>query len=160
TPDNTTRARIAAVGDDFWKVSAARIALGRLPQPGERGVMLLSHAFFEQQFHSDPLVIGRGVTVEGKPVTITGVLPKGFLLQFPPPTWPNFDPKAIDAYLPMILSPQGRLRSGSYGERITFVVAKLRPGISMERAQAELEAIRGRVAQANPKWFANTAKLR
>src|SRR5438034_649865 len=106
TTDTATRARIASVADDFWRLSGAHAALGRLPRPGEQDVMLLSHAFFEQQFQSDPHILGRAITVEGRQVTITGVLPNGFLFQLPPPTWLKFDSsKAIDAYRPMILSP-------------------------------------------------------
>jgi predicted permease len=159
--DDGTRARLVAVSDDFWGLSGARAALGRLPQPGERHALLISHEFFERWFHSDPRMVGSAVTIDGKQqVIITGVLPKGFPFQLPPSFWPGFDnSKAVDGYSPMIISPQDRVRSAAYAGMVT-VVAKLKPGVTADRAQAEIEAIRGRVRQASPKWFTNDAKLR
>jgi predicted permease len=157
--NDVARARIMYVSEGFWEISGARPVLGRLPQIDERNTLLLSHKFFERWLHSDPTIVGRTVTVEGQPAMIVGVLPKSFLFQLSVPSVPGFDAsKDIDAYRPKILSPQDRDHSRPSAAN-TSVVAKLKPGVSIDRARTELEVIRDRVRQANPKWFTNQAKL-
>src|SRR5690242_18866252 len=68
----------AEVTSDFWRISGARPALGRLFGAGARDVAVLSDQVFAQQFHRDPSLIGKQVTLMGQPVTIIGVLPAGF----------------------------------------------------------------------------------
>ncbi len=157
---DATRARIASVSDDFWEISRVRPALGRLPKPNEPDVLLISHGFFERWFHSDPDIAGKGVTVDGRQVTITGVLPRDFLFELPVAWGREFDSKDIDGIAPMIISPQDRTRQTGFGGGFSNVVAKLKPGMSTDHAKVELEAIRARIAQENPGWRPNQAKLR
>ena len=107
TADGATRARVASVSNDFWDLSGAQPAAGRLPAPAERDAVLLSDGFFERWFHGDLSVIGRAVTVNGGLGTITGVLPTGFRFQLPSMTGPaGLQPKAIDVYRPLIVPPR------------------------------------------------------
>ena len=62
---------IARVTDGFWKLSGARPVLGRLFTSGERDALVLSDGLFERRFGRDPRVIGRVVTLGGRPATIT-----------------------------------------------------------------------------------------
>lgn len=153
--DNATHARIAMVSEDFWDLSGAQPAFGRLPARGERGTLLLSHGFFERWFQSDVNVIGKPVMLEGRQVTITGVLPKGFRFQFPSPTWPGFEIRDLDGYRTVVVQATDRARVQLFN-----VVAKLKPNITIERARVELETIRARIAQGHPTFLRNQAALR
>ena len=139
------RARLANVTEDFWDLTGAQPAIGRLPVFGERGAVVLSHAFAQQWFADDSGAIGRTVTLEGQMVTVAGVLPRDFRFHLPAPPWPGFRSKSIDIYQPMFISP---VREGMVG--LFNVVGRLRPGVTIERARGELELIRARIAAEHP----------
>jgi putative ABC transport system permease protein len=116
--------------------------------------VLLSDGFFERWFHGDLSVIGKAVTVNGGPGTITGVLPKGFRFQLPSMTGPGGpQPKAIDIYRPLFVPP----RTSEVAE-LLFVVARLKPNVTTDRARAEVETIRAAQAGAHP--FAGQTRVR
>lgn len=77
----------AKVAPDFFKVLGLRAIAGRVFHAGDdngcSGCILLSHEIWRLQFHSDPSVIGREVTVDGIPRQIIGVLPRDFYLLSP-----------------------------------------------------------------------------
>ena len=119
--------------------------LGRLPRRGEDAVVL-SYPFFVRAFHGDPTVAERAITINGRQVTIAGVLPPGFRAQLTrPPAFSGLTEKEAEAYRPLVVLPptDGRVR-------LLSVFGKLKAGVSPERAQLELEAIRSRVKTANP----------
>jgi putative ABC transport system permease protein len=157
TTNGATRVRLADVTEDFWDVSGARPATGRLPQPGERSVLVLSHAVAQRWFRGDPDVIGRTVTLDGRQVTIVGVLPEDFRFHFPGQPWPGFRPREVDAYQPLYISPVREAQIGLFN-----VIGRLKPGVTLEQARAEIEAIRTRIAQThpNPYVFENYRTLR
>ena len=149
TDDNVVEARVAWVSDDFWSVSGARPSLGRLPLSGEDAV-LLSYPFFERAFQADPKTAGRAVTIGGRQVTVAGVLPPGFRPQLTKPFVSNgLQERAVDAYRTMRVTPP--TTSGGITRTQAFsVMGKLKAGVSIERARAELETIRSRMKTANP----------
>jgi putative ABC transport system permease protein len=151
TAQGSVPARAGLVSHDFWKVSGVRPTLGRLPLDGEQDVFVLSSSMFEQWLQSDPAAIGKVIDVQGRAQTLIGVLPKEFLFEFPT-FFPGFGDKEIDMYRP----PQGY---GS-GRGILTVVGRLKPDVSIDRARAELAAIRERVAADNPRHEAAEMELR
>ena len=152
-----TRARLANVTEDFWDVTGARPAAGRLPRPGEKDIVVLSHSFRQRWFPHDADLIGRTVTLDGRGATVIGVLPEDFRFHFPGSPWPGFRPKAIDIYQPVFISP---VREGMIG--LFNVVGRLKPGATLDQARAELEGIRARILQEhpNPYRFEDQARLR
>jgi putative ABC transport system permease protein len=151
-----TRVRAARVTEDFWDLAGVRPVAGRLPRVDERGnVVLLSHTFAERRFHGDPGVIGRAITLDGRQVTIVGVLPEDFRFHFPTSPWPGFKPREVDVYRPFFVSSA---REGQI--QLLNVVARLRPGVTLERAQAEIETIRERIAEAHPHPMHDQRRLR
>jgi putative ABC transport system permease protein len=150
-----TRVRHADVTEDFWRLTGAQAASGRLPRPGERGVVLLSDGFAQRWFSSEEVIGGKSVTLDGRPVTIIGVLRRDFPFHFPRPRWAGFRPKDVDIYRPVFASSA---RNGPI--RAFNVVARLRPGVTLERARAEMETIRARSAQTHPSPFQDRRRLR
>ncbi|MGA2147197.1 MAG: ABC transporter permease [Bryobacteraceae bacterium] len=122
------------IGGDFWTLSGASPALGRLFAPSEPSSLVVSWEVFQRQFGADPHVIGSAVTVDGRAATVCGVLPKGYRFQFPR-WWAVQHPEPVEAYLPIDQGdPKIRGRGGQ-------VVASLKPGVSISQALAELKLI-------------------
>ena len=77
------QAMTAFVTDDFWAITGAQPSPGRVFAPGERGVVILGRGIFERRLGSDPNIIGKTVTLDGRAVTVVGVMPRSFRFQFP-----------------------------------------------------------------------------
>jgi putative ABC transport system permease protein len=139
------------VTEDFWAVSGARPSLGRLPLNGEDAV-LLSYPFFERAFHADPALAGRAVTIGGRQVTVAGVLPPGFRPQLTKPFVSNgLQERAVDAYRTLRVTPP-TTAGGITRVQLFSVIGKLKAGVSIERARADLETVRSRTKTANPNF--------
>jgi len=118
-------------GGDFWRLTGATAALGRLFGPGDHDRIVISWDLFQHEFGGDPHAVGGAVTVDGKAFTITGVLPSNFRFQFPR-WWTALHPEPIEAYL--TLPAETQRRGGQ-------VVAALKPGVSVSQAFAELQSL-------------------
>ena len=153
--EGATRVRYANVTEDFWRLTGAQPASGRLPQPGERGVVLLSDGFAQRWFASGQEIVGKTVNIDGRPVAIIGVLPRNFRFHFPRASFSGFRPKDVDIYRPFSASSA---RGGPI--QLLNVVARLRPGVTLERARAEMETVRARIAQGHPNPFNDRRRLR
>ncbi|HZM94236.1 MAG TPA: ABC transporter permease [Vicinamibacterales bacterium] len=159
TADNVVQSRVAGVSEDFWAVSGARPMLGRLPLGGEDAV-LLSYPLFVTAFHADPGVVGRAVRINARQVTVAGVLPPDFRPQLTKPIASNGLPeKAIDAYRTFIVPPPTTTPDGITITRSINVIGKLKPDVSVQHAQADLEAIRSRTKAANPMPLPPTLRM-
>jgi len=121
-------------------------ALGRLftedeQVEGNHRVVILSHELWQTRFGGRADVVGRSIDVDGEPHVIVGVMPESF--EFPTP-WGGRDESRL--WAPLLLPREDSARgSHSYG-----AVARLADGVTPERAEAELQAIAGRLAQAHP----------
>ncbi len=151
----TTRVRTADVTDDFWSLSGATPAAGRLPRPGEREAVLLSHAFAQRWFAGDPDLIGRPMTLNGRQSTVVGILPNQFRLHVPVSAGPGRRPKDVDIYQPMTVSSA---RRGPI--QLLNVVGRLADGATFDSARAEIKAIRDHAARAQPRPFVDQRALR
>ena len=124
----------SAVTSNLFRLLGVRPAIGRTFLPGEehagRGnVVLLSHQLWERRFGSDPAMVGKAITLDGSSFTVVGVMPAGF--QFPNQS--NF-------WLPLVLS-------NDYGNAMDQVVARVKPGVTLERARADVAVIQQRLEQ-------------
>src|SRR5262249_22879393 len=99
--DESSQERIASITGDFWSITGAQPAFGRLFGPGERNTIVLSQGLFERRFGSDPLAIGKRVAVNGHPFTIGGVLARDFRFLLPQQVGAADERKEIDAYIPI-----------------------------------------------------------
>jgi predicted permease len=93
-------------------------------------VAVASHGFWQGLLGGDRSAIGRGITLDGQSFTLIGVMPEGF--QFP------YSSSAIGLWIPWEAPPD--LRSHPT-RRLEAVVARLKPGVSMEAARQELAAM-------------------
>jgi putative ABC transport system permease protein len=117
-----------SITPEFWRMAGARAALGRLFSEGDHDVVVLTWPMFEQQFGGDPRVLGRVIRVDGRQATIIGVLPKKFRFIFP--VMPGAMSGEPEAFTLRIIPPELQVRGRSL--QIMFVVAKLKPGISVD----------------------------
>ncbi len=118
-------------------------ALGRVLLPeddavGAPPVTLLSHAVWQSRFGADPAVIGQDVVLNGTSYTIVGVMPRGFLFPYEGVAFwfTLFDEEKTSDYRP-----------GGYLK----VIARLRPDVSIEQAQAEMDGIVSHLAEEYPE---------
>jgi len=132
----------ALVSIDFFRVLGIAPARGRtfLPeeeQTGGRDVALVSDAFWHSHFGGEESLLGRTLTLDGRNVTVVGILPQSFRfpMQLPEPqVWlPRVDEVAV-------LRPEQVRRGASY----LSVIGRLREGSSLPQAQAELKTIDAR----------------
>jgi len=117
------------------KPIAGRNFLPEEDRPGGAPALLISNAFWQRRFHSDPSAIGRTLTVDGIPRTIVGVVPHEL-----------GEMVAADLWLPTAIDPNSPERKNhNYG-----IVALLKPGITVAQARAEMTLIAQRLERAYP----------
>src|SRR5215210_1215709 len=124
--------------------------LGRTFTPedtkGERrDFVVLSHGLWQRRFGSSPDIIGRAITLNGANVTVIGVMPRDFKWFFKENSRTG---KPAQLWLPMGLKTADRKESGRY----TMSVGRLAPGVSREKAQAEMDTITARLENQYPDY--------
>ena len=125
----------------FFTVLRAQPLLGRVfgdadCQTGRDGVALLNYGFWERRFAADPTVLGRQIELDQRMYTIVGVMPKR--MQYPSDT---------DVYLPF--APTSR-QLANRADRNYLVIGRLRDGVSVQQAQAEMQTLATHMAAAYP----------
>jgi predicted permease len=131
------------VSGNYFRMLGIKAAAGRLlsrddDRPGASPVAVISHGYWQRQFAGDPSAIGRTMRISGHPVTIIGVAAAGFTgLGGWGPSYDFFAPLELFDVLkdPRMLP----LRSG--GTSVLEMIARLRPGTSIEQAQAAGETV-------------------
>jgi MacB-like periplasmic core domain len=88
----STTQQIGSITGDFWSISGAKPALGRLFREHEQDQLVLSWPLFQERFGGDAGVIGKSTTIGGRRFTVAGVLPKSFRFVFPPDMYPGSHP--------------------------------------------------------------------
>jgi predicted permease len=146
--------RVTSISEDFWAITGARAALGRLFGPGEPDAIVLSHRAFERRFNAEPGVLGRAVSLNGYPVSIVGVLPRDYRPVFPSSLGDDMTEAAGYISLPDTPGRPGSADRAVAGGRPvpTWVraVGKLRPRVTIEQARSELQIIFDQLANDFP----------
>ena len=138
-PERLTGARVTA---GFFPTLGVAPAEGRmfLPEedrPGGERVLVVSHGMWQQRFGADPQIVGRQLTVDGQTFTVVGVMPRGF----------TFPQDGTEIWVPYALDPQQAERAAHF----LRVIARLKPGVTLERAQMDMDVIARRLEQSYPK---------
>ncbi len=120
-------------------------------RPGGEGVVLLSEGYWRRSFGADPGVIGRGLTLNGRGVTVTGVVPR---LTLPRSIDESTD---VDVWKPLPITEETRTHGGHWLQ----VVGRLRDGVALEQAQAEMATLAVALERERPDdnagWGATVA---
>ncbi len=140
-PERLTGMRVSA---SYFNVLGVSAALGRtfLPgedQPGRDKVAILSDRLWQRRFGSNAKVVGEAVRLNGESYTVVGVMPKGYRLGFYGP----------QLWMPLVFPPQSVLPAARE-DRSLGVMARLKSGVSVETAKAEMVALAIRSEQTYP----------
>ena len=133
----------AQVSYNFFDMLGTKAALGRTfvaddGQPGHGQVVVLSHALWRERFGADPTLIGQSIEVQDKAYTVIGVLPPGFTV--------FGTSKRYDVWIPFTWDRTQLNRE----EHSVIAFARMRPGVTLAQAQAEMTAINWRLRKAYP----------
>ena len=117
--------------------------------PGQDNKVILSYGLWQSRFGGQPDIVGKTLTVNGRPCVIIGVMPRGF----------SFPKSPAELYAPLALTRSKEFAGG----RFLSAVARLRPGVTLAQAQQDIErAARITVAlrpDNNQKWSAEAVPL-
>src|SRR5262249_46887263 len=111
--------------------------------PGAARTVVLSHALWQRRYHADPSIVGRSVSIDDVAYTIVGVMPAAFHF----PTAVPGGLGTVEAWIPLRPSPDIEDR----GSHNYWVVGRLRPGVTLERARAAMTTIGVRLARQYPQ---------
>jgi len=130
------------VSQDYFHVFGVAPALGRtfLSQedlPGGAKVAVVSNDLWKTRLGGDPSLVGKPLLVAGDPYTVVGILPASF----------HPDPPA-DVFIPIQADPNS-INQGHY----LLVAGRLKPGVTIEAAKANMKLAGERFREANPKWM-------
>lgn len=136
------------MGDGLFELLGVQPLLGRTLQPedfqpGRDHMLVLSHKLWQRAFGGDPGIVGQPLALSGESYTVVGVMPPQF--QFPP-----FWSTRAEMWAPLDLSSRATSRGGNS----LRVFARLKAGVSLSQAQAEVDAMNTQLAEAYPE--ANT----
>jgi len=144
-PDPIARRRRPAASENFFATLGVAPALGRFVQGGDGGRWLnISYEVWQRHFAGDTGIVGRSIEVNNQPMSVAGVLPRGFKV-----------------YLgsDVVLSQQLDLvyyRSSGYDDdpfRGNLVIARLRRGVPIETARAAIETVARRMVDEHPDRY-------
>ena len=131
------------VTERFFETLGVTPMLGRTfaadeHQTGRNRVVLLSHHLWQMRFGSDPAIVGRTLTLDGNPYVVVGVMPRhiGY-------------PSRKDIWVPQVAAADSRRlsRLATYYQ----VIGRLKPGVTIDRARAELATVAERLAASYPR---------
>jgi putative ABC transport system permease protein len=106
-------------------------------QPGKDAVALITHSLWQRRFGGDPNIVNKTITINSIVRTVIGVMPEHF----------NF-PKGAEVYAPLPMTPELIRSRGSHS---FYVFGRLKPGVSIESAQADIDNITARLEQQYPE---------
>jgi len=151
TGDDVRRIRILPVSADYFDVVRVQPSIGRpfsRDEETEAPVVVLSHALWKDTFGGDPSAVGKSLIMNGRSYAVAGVMPDGFA-----------DPLAgsVDAWVPGDLRP-GRDPNEADNHYLS-VIARLRPDVTVARAQAELDRLSATLRDRYPNARYAAARL-
>jgi putative ABC transport system permease protein len=143
--DEPERSYGLAVSTSLFPLLNIQPAVGRAfsseeEKPGANPVVIVSHGLWRRRFGSDPGFVGKVVKLNNKAYTVVGIMPPDF--EFP------LAAQTVEIWVPLTLSPDLLADRGNHN---VSVVARLKPGVTLQQAQAEMEKIASKLAQEYPE---------
>jgi putative ABC transport system permease protein len=135
------------VTDGFFAMLGAQPQIGRdflseEDQPGRNNVVILSHGLWQRRFGGEAKILNQTLTLNGQSYTVIGVMPASFRFGGREPIW-----------TPMAFTTQ---QAQNHGGHYLSAIGRLKPGVTLDQARAEMVTIAGRLAtqypEANAGW--------
>jgi putative ABC transport system permease protein len=131
----------AAVSPNFFAMLGVHASIGRAftaeeGEPGRDQVAILNHGYWTRRFAGDPNLLGRSITINGRNVTVVGIMAAD--LQYP---------RAVDLWMPLALTSQ---QAAEHSRPSVQVLGRLRPSVSLDQSRGELQAVAARLKQLYP----------
>jgi putative ABC transport system permease protein len=139
--DKAEQVTASRVSPEFFSTLGAQPMLGRAfsaeeNNPGHSNVVVLSHRFWQDHFASNRDIVGRDITLDGAKYLVAGVMPPSF-------RFPDF----AQVWTPMAWTDQEKTVRGNHNY---LAIARLKPGVDLKQAQAEMNTISNRLEQQYP----------
>src|SRR5580704_9789019 len=139
------------ISSDFFSLLGVKPVVGRVFAPGEdeigaAPVAIISASLWERKFSSSPSILGKGITLDGKGYTVVGVVPSNFNLLLRSSSR-SFHPSEVYVPIGQWGNPALLNRGAGLG---LHGVGRLRPGIKIEQAQADMDRVTRNLAIAYP----------
>jgi putative ABC transport system permease protein len=133
--------RAGMVSAPYFEIFGIQAALGRTfakdeDQAGAPHVAVMSNRLWQNRFGEDKNILGRKLILNGQPYTVIGVLPKNS----------SYDRTYSEIWLPLVFEPKDMTRNFHWFRSY----ARLKEGVSLERAQAEMKVIGARIEKEYP----------
>ncbi len=130
-----------SVAANYLRILGVQPQIGRLytdaeDKPGGPKVALLSDHLWRTTFHSDPAIIGKGITLDGNSFAVLGVMPPGF----------NYPP-SVEIWTPAAMPPSA---FDDFQNPYIRVIGRLRHGVTIDQAQTAMNALEAQVASMHP----------
>lgn len=143
------RVQVGVVSANFFDLLGVQPMLGRTfrpedEQPGAGQVLILTHSYWLNQIGGDPKIVGQTLKMNGQPITVVGVLP-------PLPKYPGTD----DVFMPTESCPFRKALGppNTRNLRMITLYGRLKPGVRLEQARADVAAIEGRLRKEYPSYY-------
>jgi putative ABC transport system permease protein len=145
--DEPSIVNAAAVTPEIFSVLNTTLLAGRtlLPEDGKQGaepVAVLNEDLWRRRFGSNPALIGQSITLDKRPFTVVGILPASF-------RYPEFAPRQ-DVWIPVAQDPLFGPLVSQPGAPLLGGIGRLKPGVSLAEAQAEMNTLGARFAKEFP----------
>jgi predicted permease len=136
--------RVTASLFPLFRVDAAhgRTFLDEEEQPGHEQVAVLTHALWKRLFAADETLLGRDITLNGRPHTVVGILPPHFML-------PD---QSAEIFLPLAFMPEQRTDDARGNEFLTFL-GRMKPGVTLAQVRDDMERIARGVRERFPEYY-------
>jgi len=143
--DQPERVQGLAVSASFLPLLGAQVQAGRIFSPeeeqiGHDKVAVLSDALWRHRFAADPKLVGQKINLEGEPYTVVGIPASNFQIF-------RVLNRPLDIYVPLTFEPSKLSRQ----DHDTFVYARLKPGVTFNQAQSEMDVLYHRLEQEYPQ---------
>jgi predicted permease len=145
--------KVLRVTAGIFDVLRVRPALGRAftaenEVDGRQRVAVLGDAFWRSHFGGNPDIVGRTIPLDDGAYEVMGVLPPGV-------NYPLDAVRATDLWLPYVIPERERVRDPRGRAMVLRSIARLKPGVSIQQAQAQMDQIASALEKANPVWNKN-----
>ena len=153
----------ASVSPNFFSILGVNAVIGRVFVPAQDGnansnrAAVLSFEVWQRRFASDPNVLGTQITLDDKPYTVVGVMPRGFQFFV---KQQSFSSKKPEIWTTWTFAPEIRASHG----RFLQAIGLLRPGVTLPQAQDAMLSLSSRLVAQDPasmkNWSVNLVPLR